>query len=121
MYKFFLASFFLINTSVFAEGLPFQPTPKGFEAYLNKTSWEDGKKRVFRNLRVCKDWRNVEYMGFVANAYGCEYGYVEIKDPIYGKRFCELQQMYTPSYFKGEAVSYWEGELGHGTPSPCRN
>jgi hypothetical protein len=92
-----------------ALALPFQPNPQSFASYLNSLKWQDGKTRVFSNLRECVARVNV---------YECRYGYVAISDPVRGKIFCELQMI--NEGFNRMAVWYYNAKVQHGAAYPCR-
>ena len=79
--------------------LPFYPDAKSFAYYLNNYGeWRDGKKRMFKDLGNCTSERDTGYEVSDRKefAYSCAYGYVTVSDPIRGKIFCELSEIYDP-------------------------
>jgi hypothetical protein len=95
-----------------ALALPFKTDPESFTSYLNKTNWDDGKRRTFSNLRGCQECSHSVYSsgsgcnndqlkahiaimsiaGVVMRHYVCKYAYITIDDPIRGRIFCEVDQ-----------------------------
>jgi len=91
---------FCLCSSVYA--FPFKSNASAFEKYLNSLTWDDGKKRVFYQLRKC------EFLG-LQKSFGtepptvddfakCAYGYMMIFSPL-GKKTCELSR--TDTVYQG--------------------
>ena len=90
--------------------LPFYPDAPSFANYLNNLSWNDGKKRTFRDLGNCFSNRDLDYNNDkIEYQYFCTDGYVTVKDPVNGKRLCELRLIYDPG--EEDAVVRYQANL----------
>ena len=93
---------------------PFPETERGFANYLNQeqNNWKDGKRRVFSDLRACSFKGKTKSLDLATAS--CKYGYVTITDKIYGKRFCELENVGTgyTAPFAVEWNSFGDNEYG---------
>lgn len=93
--------------------LPFNPNPTDFTRYLESREWEDGKIRIFYDLRGC---HSLEFMG--SWFYSCDSGHVEITDSVRGTRYCELKK-FTKSNLVVRYLA--NGELEVGDAFPCKS